>query len=179
MSLISIDVGALVGQLLDALAKRPLRALIGLFLTFVFATTLAILVSAARLPASLTALFALLTFLVLGFYFADRDQVAAGSENPAGDPQGSRLSREQHQRYAKTLRDLNRETHRQWSQGKFTDPNTSEQLRDGALEGWLAVETSRLQMLGVGEPSILIVRREGDDYLVRRGRPTPRTSQTG
>jgi hypothetical protein len=165
VNIVNLDIGKALSDSVAIVSRAPARAVVIFFAIFVLTTAAALGFSDARLPfgiASAIALFAMLTIgLIAGF---ENDSAIASAQGPVSGSDQRELER----RFNMNLIHLNGDTQRKWSEGKFADAETAKTLTGNVLDAVIASKAGRLQNLGLKSASIVIVRRDGDDYLVRR-----------
>jgi hypothetical protein len=169
MNLITIDLGGVLAGLRKMAAERPGRLYTVFSIAFLFACGAALLFPGSRIPFAVTAVVALAAAIAVGSVAASRgesERLEPGADDGGQVPAPEK--RLDQRRYSESMNLRNAAIHRSWLRGDFADPDLAEKHSDDALEAMLAVHAGRLQRFGLANASIVVVRHEADEFLVRR-----------
>ncbi|HEX8689598.1 MAG TPA: hypothetical protein VF729_05080 [Solirubrobacterales bacterium] len=169
MNFITIDLGSVLARLHKTAAERPGRLFTVFSTAFLFACGAALVFPGSRIPFVVTAVVALAAAIAVGSMAASRgESERLEPQADDGGPVPTAGDRLDHRRYSESMNQRNAAIHRSWSRGDFADPDLAEKHCDDALEAMLAVRAGRLQRFGLENASIVVVRHEADEFLVRR-----------
>ena len=164
VNLINVDIGNALNQLFKWAMGGPARINAVFFVLLLFSAAAALGFPAHRVSFIATAIVALIAIVAIG-------SIAAAEPPPNGAelaPKNSASGQHDHRRPFMNLVQLNNDTYERWLKGEFADPAVARKLRGKVLEAVLAIEAARLQDLGLRGASLLVVGRDGDEYVVRR-----------
>jgi hypothetical protein len=161
-----VDVGEEANALLERAAESPARVNVSLVSIALVSGAGAYGLSDFRAVLIGVAALAMAALVAIGSRAAAVNEVPMPVD-PARDIDAVSRQRDDPHHY-RNLAHLNADTRQKWAEGRFADPVEAEKYRTNFLEGMLASEAARLEALGLRGASILVVRHEDDEFLVRR-----------